>query len=195
MNNQTVCTSELISFSFLPYNFKSSIKSKWFILPYWVGSLLLIRSVYCWEVTLQLQITKGIRNPPGIFLSQWKLHQDPHHMLLVVFSRTPCFPSLAFWCYLQPLQDQVFPISSNREQNHTPSYNRSKQLLRLFSSACNHEVSLYPITSWSFVPLLSFRQLFCSSGNKELWWRCLYKFSAMIPVSTFHITGKHVIGL
>ena len=72
-----------------------------------------------------------------------------------------------------------FPYIPLALQNHTPSYNRSKLLLSWFS----------------FVPLLSFRQPFCSSGNNELWWRCWYKYSAMIPVSTFHIIGKHVIGL
>ena len=29
----------------------------------------------------------------------------------------------------------------------------------------------------------------------ELWCRCWYTSSVMIPVSTFHIIGKHVIGL
>jgi len=68
---------------------------------------------------------------------------SPYHMLLVVFFRTPCFPSLAIWCYLQPLHDHVFPISRNGGQNHMPSYSWSRQFLGWFSSAFSHELLLY----------------------------------------------------
>ena len=48
---------------------------------------------------------------------------------------------------------------------------------------------------WSLVPLLSFLQPFCSSGNSLLLCRNRYVFSAIININSFHLSFKQFIGL